>query len=97
LVQPRMFGAEARRIVRSEMTITLHRTQVISWPDAPGGIAQIDELRRTRVRIVYPRNGKLCRPIVKASAIADAMLNPTLPIRNPLERAEVKHEKTYKI
>ncbi len=46
------------------LTATYRRGQVVAFPRAPSGTAQVDELLRTRVVVLYRRRGKVCRRAV---------------------------------
>jgi hypothetical protein len=69
--------------------------QLVRWPPAPGKIAQVIELRRTKVRIFYrtrKRGGRERQPIVNAhrlQALQDPN-DPLLPLSNPFGRALLK-------
>jgi len=60
------------------------------------GIAQICELRRSRVRICYPcKNGRIRQPIVSAAKL---MREPLLiPMENPFNRAVLPRERTFNL
>jgi hypothetical protein len=84
--------------------ITLHLGQPIEWPAAPLGIAQVDELRRVNVRILYAcKTGRILRPIVHPSDIArhqGRLPQPPLfaAIENPFNCGILhRKEKTYTI
>ena len=50
--------------------MTLSKGQMVLWSPAPNGVAQIDDLFRTRVRLVYmTRTGRLRRPVVSAQRV----------------------------
>jgi hypothetical protein len=70
------------------------RGQPVTWPPAPNGLAQVVELRRTRVRLYYRcRTGRERQPVVPAAALAGLQrggvggLQPPLPLHNPYGRA----------
>ena len=66
----------------------------MAWAPSPIGIAQVEELRRTRVRICYRRkNGRFRHPIVRISQIAREPL--LFAIHNPFNRAVTTKEKTF--
>ncbi len=72
--------------------ITFAKGDPVPWPPAPGGIAQIDDLRRTCVRLVYAaRTGRLRFPVVAAAEVARlAAADPVLPMANPMGRGVVR-------
>jgi hypothetical protein len=76
--------------------VTLRIGQAIEWPRAAGGIAQIQELRRLNVRIVYLcRNGRVRYRLLRA---ADAARRPLLfQLENPLNRGVVAKSKTFRV
>ena len=71
--------------------VTLATGQVVPWPPAPLGWAQVVELRRTRVRLLYRcRTGRIRQPVTKAADLAELLAKeqePTLPLTNPFGRA----------
>ena len=72
--------------------------QWVVWPRSPSGFAQVDELRRTRLALLYHRGGRICRAIVRADRVAEQQrLQPTLfeMPDNPLGRGVLKREKRY--
>lgn len=75
--------------------------QTIVWPKAPGGTAQIEDLRRTRVAILYRRDRRICRAIVKAETIHRIQrfhqLLPGIagPPDNLLNRGIIRRSKTF--
>jgi hypothetical protein len=77
-------------------TITLARGQAVAWRASPNGIAQIEELRRKRVRLVYrTKRGTYRRPVVDvARAVADQLL---FDLHNPFNRADVSRSRTYRL
>jgi len=82
------------------MTITLHRGQVVHWPPSPSGLAQIEELRRTRVRLFYAaKTGREFRPVIPVAALASIQqrTDPPLPIRNLFGRAAIRRSKTFEV
>lgn len=67
--------------------------QAVRWPWAPGGVAQIVELRRSTVRLFYAHGTGLARqPIVDAIELAriQETMTPLLPLSNPYGRAILK-------
>src|SRR4051812_30004580 len=86
--------------------ITLRVGQPVPWPHAPNRLAQVEELLRVNVVIVYrTRKGRLRRPRVAAHHLAKLIErdraaggtdhSPLLPIDNPLGRAARPREKTF--
>ncbi len=74
--------------------------QLVCWPAAPEQLAQVAELRRSRVRIVYRTvSGRWRQPVVKAAALAAIQATadpPPLPLHNPMGRGIVRRqEKTF--
>jgi len=82
------------------MRVTWQIGQVVQWAPSPNRLAQICELRRTRVRLFYcTRSGRERFPIVDAFHLAgsqDPRLDPPLPLMNVMGRAFVKAaQKTF--
>jgi len=80
------------------MTITLAVGQAIPWPPAPMGIAQIAELRRRRVMLVYPfKNGRIAHPLVSVDDLARLLEHSPLlfALNNPFNRAVRGRTRTY--
>ncbi len=69
------------------MTFTVG--QPVSWPSAPDGLAQVEDLLRVNVVILYARAGRLCRARVRAAELArlcaESPLLPGIP-DNPFSR-----------
>ena len=84
-------------------TIELHTGQIVPWPPAPGRFAQVDELLRRNVRVVYRTStGRTRRPLVKPARLVellarDAREQPLLPLTNPLRRGTLSRRKTFTI
>ncbi len=84
-------------------SITLRVGQVIPWPAAPMGMAQITELRRSKVRIVYPhkhgRRRSVAQPIVAAAKVAELLTNSPLifQMENLYQRGVVPRSKVFQI
>jgi hypothetical protein len=87
-------------------SVTFRVGQPVPWPYAPNQLAQVEELLRTNVVIVYrTRTGRLRRPRVPAHHLASLVArdrdaggvnhSPLLPIENPLGRGARKREKTF--
>ena len=77
--------------------ICLQVGQAVAWAAAPGGIAQIEELRRRRVRLVYRcKNGKHRHPVIRVEQVAQlpALL---IPMVNPLDRGVLPRSKSYEL
>lgn len=73
--------------------MTLSRGQMVLWSPAPGGVAQIDELRRTRVRLVYfARTGRMRRPVVPANRVRP---DPSSLFTNLFGRGVLPQSKQY--
>jgi len=70
-------------------SITLSLGQPVPWKPAADQIAQVCELRRRKVMLVYPcKNGLMRFPVVKPQRIAEALsTNPLIPMHNPFNRA----------
>lgn len=67
----------------------------VPWAPAPGGIAQVDDLLRRRVRLVYRcKNGRLRRPVVPASRLVDRLL---FNLHNPLDRGCPAKTRAYAV
>jgi hypothetical protein len=80
--------------------ITLCVGQVLPWPAAPDGMAQVEDLHRTRVSILYGRRGRLCRARVPAAQLARLLAErPLLPGTpdNPFCRGVVRRAKTFEL
>lgn len=82
-------------------TITLRVGQVVPWPAAPMGFAQISDLRRSRVTLCYPfkRSGRVARPVVRVDQVAKLLRDAPLlfPLHNPFDRGVLPREKSYKL
>lgn len=50
--------------------LTLCIGQAVPFPPAPDGLAQVDDLHRSRVTLLYLRRGRLCRRRVAVTAVA---------------------------
>lgn len=81
-----------------EATIEFHKGQLVPFPHAPDGTAQVDGLLRRNVELLYVCRGRLCRRRVAATALAGFIerspLLPGLP-QNPLRRAVLKQSKRF--
>jgi hypothetical protein len=73
--------------------------QAVTWPPAPGRLAQVEELRRTKVRLFYRcRTGRERRPVVPAAtlwAMQHAEREPPLPLRNAMGRGCLPRAKAF--
>ena len=70
--------------------------QPIHWPAAPHGIAQVEQLGRMRVRLVYrTRTGRWRHPLVRVESID--FTTPPLPMHNPLGRGCLARSKCYQV
>lgn len=82
-------------------TVTLSIGQVIPWPHAPMGVAQIDELRRCNVQLWYAfKTGRVARPVVSAAVVAGLLRKPStlLPMHNLLGKPIARpRTKSFKI
>lgn len=82
-------------------TITLAVGQVVYWPASPTGFAQIDDLRRSNVGLVYPvgRRGTVRRPLVPVGRLAALVTDCPLlfDLHNPFGRGCLRRTKTYRI
>jgi hypothetical protein len=77
-------------------TVTLRIGQAVVWGPAPIGFAQIDELMRRRVRLIYrAKSGGMKRPVVNVNRVASQPM--LLDLNNPFDRAERSKSKTYRI
>jgi hypothetical protein len=69
--------------------VTFTVGQAVPWPAAPDGVAQVEELCRVNVVLLYPRGARLCRRRVRAVELARlceaAPLLPGVP-ENPFRR-----------
>ncbi|MGB7158153.1 MAG: hypothetical protein WBD40_08815 [Tepidisphaeraceae bacterium] len=71
--------------------------QAVPWPAAPMGIAQVEELRRTTVRLCYPcKTGRVRHPIVRADKLA-RLGRLLLKLDNPFSRGVIQREKIFKL
>ncbi len=78
-----------------ETTMTFTTGQAVPWRHAPGGIAQIEDLLRRRVRLFYRcKNGRIRRPLVRASELKDELL---FRLHNPFDRGVMPRSKTYRM
>ena len=75
--------------------VTLYKGQMIHWPRAVGGYAQVDDLRRKKVRLVYrTKRGTLRFAIVAAVELAHRQT--FMPgVTNVLDRGLLPAAKTY--
>ena len=83
-------------------TITIRIGQVVPWPSAPMGFAQVSDLRRKKVEICYPfKNGRIARPIVRVAELAMLMhreqVQQPFPFHNPFHRALRPKSKAYEV
>jgi hypothetical protein len=81
-------------------TIEFKTGQAVLWPPAPGGLAQIVELRRSTVRLFYRcRSGLVRLPIVNAFELHRLQSvksdTPPLGMRNALGRGCLPRSKTF--
>lgn len=81
------------------MNISLAIGQLVPMPDTPDGVGQISDLGRTRVELLYLRNGRICRRRVRAAEVAGAMRRSPLllSVNNLLRRGVIPRAKTYEI
>lgn len=79
------------------ISITLHKGQIVPWPGAPDGVAQVDELLTRNVVIIYARRGRLCRAKVPATRLAELVEREPLLIEadNLFARGIVPRAKRY--
>ena len=81
----------------SAATLTLSVGQAVPWPPAPLGIAQVADLRRSRVRLCYPsKNGRMRYPVVRVADLAKhgALL---FDLSNPFNRGVLPRSRTFPI
>lgn len=87
-------------------TVTFRVGQTVRWPYAYLQVAQVDELRRTCVRLVYgTRRGHTRYRVIPAADLAAIAeedgrrpgASPLLPLHNPLGRGVLARAKTYTI
>lgn len=76
--------------------------QPVAWPPAPLGAAQVEELRRSCVRLVYRCDtGTLRRPVVPAAELAKLQRSPRvdqpLPWPNFMRRGALPRTKVFPI
>lgn len=69
-------------------SIELHLGQIVPYPPAPEGVAQVAELGRSRVWLLYPRKGRICRAVVSVTKIQSWQRRSPLlfAVDNPLGR-----------
>lgn len=80
--------------------VTFTTGQAVTWPPAPGQLAQVEDLLRANVRLFYRcRTGRVRRPVVAAAALAALQqaphATPPLPIPNPMRRGVLPRAKTF--
>lgn len=81
-------------------TVTFRIGQTVVWTRAPSGLAQVEELRRKRMTLLYRRGARICRCQARVTAVAALQRDcPTLfqMPENMLGRGVLKREKTYRI
>lgn len=87
------------QMLRGGAMVTFTTGQPVRWPPAPDQLAQIDELRRTTVRVLYAtKTGRLRRPIVRAAELGQLQRDvpPVLPIHNLFGRGILRrHSKSF--
>lgn len=77
--------------------------QVVRWPLAPDGWAQVEDLRRTRLTLLYRRRGRVCRVAVGAVRLWRVQqAYPLLPgfsdpPDNPLDRGVMAKRKRFRL
>jgi hypothetical protein len=73
-------------------SVTFRIGQGVSFWLGPDGLGQIEYLHRTRVSVLYKREGKLCRARVAAHSLAvwQDTRPPLLVTFNPFDRAIVR-------
>jgi hypothetical protein len=81
-----------------EITVEFYAGQVVPFPGAPDGTAQVDGLLRRNVELLYLRDGRICRKRIAAARVAEwcrrTPLLPGLP-DNPLRRGCLKRRKRF--
>jgi uncharacterized protein VirK/YbjX len=74
--------------------MTFDRGQMVTWPHAPGRLAQVVEVRRTCVRLFYKhRTGLIRQPVVRMTHLEELQRRhpePPLPLHNPYSRANMR-------
>ncbi len=81
-------------------SVTLQIGQMVPWPESPDGVAQVDDLHRTRVTILYWRRGRLCRAQPRAAELATLIRRQPLLITEPpnvFQRAALPRAKTFEV
>jgi hypothetical protein len=72
--------------------------QLVPWIPSPTSFAQVAEVRRTCVRLVYvTKRGTILRPVVSVQRIMDQRAPWPLPLVNPLSRGFVAKERTFNV
>ena len=81
-------------------TFKLQVGQMVPWPASPDGVAQVDDLHRTRVTILYYRHGRLCRARPLAADLAALIRREPLLFTDPpnwFHRAALPRAKTFEV
>lgn len=78
-------------------SVTLRVGQVVAWDEAPDGVAQVLELRRSNVVLGYRRDGRLVRKTRPAGDVAAAARREPLlvAVENLLGLGVVPRQKTF--
>ena len=78
------------------MTRTLTIGDVVAWPSSPSGLAQVDELRRKKVRLVYrTKGGKFRYATVSVAELCGP--GPLFEMKNLFGRAAFPRTKTFNV
>ena len=82
----------------SPSKITFTVGEAVPWRAAPCGVAQIAELRRTRVRLCYPtKKGTIRFALIHAQELANRIRKEPLllAIQNPFNRGIMRRSKEF--
>ena len=83
-----------------DQSIELSLGQPVPFPHAPGGLAQVGDLLRSNVELLYERDGRVCRRRVPARSVAGWIRRtPLLPCvpHNPLGRGCLRRTKRFEL
>lgn len=92
-----MHHANTPPAITMPRAVTFEVGQGVTFWLGPDGLGQIERLHRTRVDVLYKRDGQLCRRRVAAHSLAvwQDTHPPLVRTFNPFGRAIVRGSKTF--